>query len=302
MIKQFPLLLLSCWLLVILAVRAVCDDAMSPSAESPSTLTVDETNAPPAQPEPAAEATAVQDRPPELHMGIDFSEVQDNSELRFEETDAYYALLQRAVQDPIAPLAAAAAEFIDRRKAVTHWPILKDMLDHPELYRAQPVTVSGHILNVVAYDAAENPYGFKELYEASLFTEDSQGHPMSIVFAERPENLPLGSDLIDGVEVTGYFFKVYYYPSADKHTRKAPLILARTVTVRAPITYRPVLPTWAVSLLAVLGIGLLVAITWWVQSRDQQFTKQRHQQELPQDLGKVATVDEPLTFEPPQLD
>ena len=219
--------------------------------------------------------TASADRPE-----VDLSAVTDNDYLTYEENEAYYGLLHRATITPLNEMRREANDLLQQRRQATPFPIFKDMLDHPELYRGQPVTLRGHVLNVVSYDAAENPWGIRQVYEAALFTDDSQGHPATIVFTERPEGLPLGDKLVDGVEVTGYFFKIYYYPSADKVTRRAPLILASTLQIRPVVPHAPLVPGWVANGGIALVVIVLVAVVWWVQSRDQRLSRQRQRHDI----------------------
>ncbi len=160
------------------------------------------------------------------------SVVRDDCPLNPEDNPAYYRLLDLANQQAPNELTDAAKKFTATRKDLTKLPTFVDMIRNPKAYRGKPVRLKGHVLQTLEFDALENEFGIKKLYESTLFTEDSQSHPATIVFLEKPENLPIGGELIDRVTVSGYFLKVYWYPSSDDRTRKAPLILAKTVSVR----------------------------------------------------------------------
>ncbi|MCA8996916.1 MAG: hypothetical protein KDA80_08020 [Planctomycetaceae bacterium] len=219
-----------------------------------------------------------------------FEAVVDNTWLTHEETPAYYALLEKARQTPVSEIRQQGRELVSKRKEQTRLPTFVDIWKNPKEWRGKPVFLKGHVLQTVEYDPAPNDYGIDTLYESSLFIDDSQGHPITVVFTEKPDNLPLGGELVDGVEVAGYFFKVFWYPSSDKQTREAPLILAKTVSVRSPKSFGPVIPpgvSWtAIGLLAVaIVFGL-----WRMKSLDQE--RRRKQRE------RVAKESPPEFVEP----
>src|SRR5690606_28382922 len=125
---------------------------------------------------------------------------------------------------------------VQERRQKSNLPTFVDIIRNTKEFRGQPIRMQGHVLQTIEYEAIDNPYGIEKLYESTLFTEDSQSHPATIVFLEKPDNLPISGDLIDGVTVNGYFLKTYLYPSSDNTTRKAPLILAKTVSVPPQIS------------------------------------------------------------------
>lgn len=225
----------------------------------------------PAESEPAISADSPESSAtPPITKDFDLGTVVDDTWLTNEESSAYYGLLQKAIETPVEELRKQGQAFVQKRREQKHLPAFPDMLNNPAEWRGQPVTLTGHVLQTVEYDPAPNPYGIGTLYESSLFIEDSQGHPITVIFTEKPENLPIGGELIDGVQVSGYFFKVYWYPSSDKQTRKAPLILAKTVSVRPPFVPGPVLPpivSWGVLVLTALFV---VGVLWKIVSNDRR--------------------------------
>lgn len=173
--------------------------------------------------------------------GIDLSAVVDRTDLSFEESSSYYSVLAHAGRVSPALLANAARDLRRTRwkrdprfraHPESEFPTFVDLIEHPEAYRGQPVTLVGHVIRLVTYPAGPNQEGMDTLYEAWLVTEDSQQHPATIVCTAIPDGLPIGEELIDGVSVTGYFFKLHTYPSRDRKTRFAPMILAHTMSWR----------------------------------------------------------------------
>ncbi len=174
---------------------------------------------------------------------IDLTTVTDRTDLSFDESPAYYGILAHARSVPLPALEAAARELRRRRwqssprfrdRPEAEFPLFVDLIEHPEAYRGQPVTVSGHTIRLVTYPAGPNDEGIDTLYEAWLVTDDSQQHPTTVICTEIPQGMPIGEELIDGVSVTGYFFKLRTYPSRDRKIRFAPLILAHTMTWHPP--------------------------------------------------------------------
>jgi hypothetical protein len=174
---------------------------------------------------------------------VDFhlDQVQDRTFLEEVDVEGYYGLLNQARQQEVPAVSAAAQKFLAARRPQSKkfgrvppekFPLFADLLNEPEPYRGQPVTLRGHSQEMKRYAAEENPYGITTLYECSLFTDDSQSHPTTVVFTEAPADLPLGEQIVDGVVVSGYFLKLRAYYARDEKTRVAPLILARSITWR----------------------------------------------------------------------
>lgn len=219
------------------------------------------------------------------------SEVEDDVWLRHTDTPAYYGLLHHAGRVPPDRLRAAGAEFVRQRAEQTGLPTFVDMLRNSSAYQGQPVLLRGHILQTQRAAALDNPYGIETIYESSLFIDDSQGNLTTVVFLEKPEGLPIGGELVDGVEVAGYFLKLYWYPAGDQQTHKAPLILAHTVTVRPPAVHGPLVPPRIAYPLLLIGFVVLVAIVWSVQRSDRKRLIDRREQELEQRRPDFTAID-----------
>ena len=197
--------------------------------------------------------------------------VRDDRWLTANENPAYYGLLNQANEIPQQELAASAKEFIQKRRTEAKLSTFVDMIRNTKEFRGQPVVMKGHILQTLEYEAEENSFGIEHLYESTLYTEDSQSHPTTIIFLEKPDNLPLGGETVNGVTVYGYFLKTYLYPSSDKATRKAPLILAKTLTVqpskvaKLPTETNPMI-YWGIG----SGLAVLIFVIILVQRSDRR--------------------------------
>lgn len=228
-----------------------------------------------------------------VQAGVDLSAVTDRSELSFEETEAYYALLDSASRTARSSLESKARKLISERRdalpelaaqADDDFPLFYDLTQHPEAYRGQPVTMRGHLVRLVKYEAGPNEHGIDTLYEGWLVTPDSQTHPATVICTEIPEGMPIGEELIDGVSVTGLFFKLHTYPSRDNKVRFAPMVLAHTFewspegvsTTGWPISQSAMIAT--ILLLAIV-CGLVV---WRVSRQDVRSRSARYDDVVPQ--------------------
>ncbi len=245
---------------------------------------------------PVAEQTAeIGDELPEP----DWSVVNDRVELQGEEYEHYYYLLNLSADTNLVELRAEAEAFRRERWAIEGEPkgrpldrfhSFVDVMLHPEAYRGKPITLRGHTQDILVSNAGENDYGIETLYEAWLYTPDSQRIPTIVVCTELPEGLETGRQLIDGVSVTGYFLKHRAYEAQDGRLHFAPLILAHRLEWN-PTPSTTSLPNWLVGVVGA-GILLLVGWVWWTYRSDREFNRQRLASEATAvDLSKLP-IDE----------
>ena len=215
------------------------------------------------------------------------SDVKDNSLLGPEDNEPYFSLLNLAREAKPEALRQAGKKFVSERFEKSHVPLFKDMLDNPGAFRGKPVFLRGHTLQVIEYEPLKNDFGIDKVYEASFFEEDAQGNLATIVFLEKPENLELGTQTVDGVSVSGYFLKMYHYDAEDAHTHKAPYILARTLHIATPT--KPDAGGFNVLGGIVFGVvALILLAVVYVQWREQQ---QRREQQKANALRKVDGIE-----------
>lgn len=234
--------------------------------------------------------------------------------IRAAESEAYYRVLDHARQVEATRLEAAAARFLQKRRNVAalpgtrkrpmaDFPVFVDLYNNvktPEIYHGQPVTLRGHLRKLVALPAGDNEYGIETLYEAWLYTQNSQQHPAVVIVTSVPEELQREVSrlrmsnrpiLVDGVSATGYFFKMYGYPAQDAY-RFAPLVLGQR------LVWQPVAPaseSWMLYLFLASGGGLIsLPIAWflWRNRKDdrRRQDRQRARQDDPVSLPDFETV------------
>ncbi len=140
-----------------------------------------------------------QEPQPDFHL----DRVQDRTFLEEADVEGYYGLLNQARLQEVPAVSAAAQKFLATRRPQSKkfgrvppekFPLFADLLNEPEPYRGQPVTLRGHSQEMKRYAAEENPYGITTLYECSLFTDDSQSHPNDRGVYRSSERPPAGGE------------------------------------------------------------------------------------------------------------
>lgn len=222
-----------------------------------------------------------------------FNEVQDRDfrGITPEEKALYYYVLKHLQETNLKEQRQAAEFNLQQRRAELKTfkenpklklPLFPDIFKNSSRYKGRLVTLQGRVRKLIHYPAEKNEYGIKTLYEAWLFTDDSQQNPTVVVCTQVPEvlqnGLPKGTDLIDHVTVTGYLFKMYAYNAQDT-TRVAPLILAKQLEWSPLVTDEKGSQLFTLLLaggLVVLILGVAFAM-WRVMQKDKEFKEKRLQ-------------------------
>ena len=202
--------------------------------------------------------------------------VKDNTVgVRYEEREAYLRTLRLAHDVPLKRLEQAAADIRNERRESTpsykqrrfeDFPQFVDLFTRPEFYRGRPVTLHGVMRKLTRFDLGKNPQELDHAYEGWVFTPDSQGNPVVVVFTSKDERLSVNGDIQVEVRFTGYYFKMYGYDAHDT-TRKAPLILAGEVEF-SPHPYRAVYKQLGIEWYAAATLGFLVCwYLFWQMTR-----------------------------------
>ncbi|MCA9014567.1 MAG: hypothetical protein KDA77_04465, partial [Planctomycetaceae bacterium] len=138
-----------------------------------------------------------------------FNEVEDKYEfgIRAEEKALYYYVLKHLRETSLEDQKQAAQFNLQQRRSELktfkehpklQLPVFADMFKNSSRYKGRLVTLTGRVRKLIHYPAEENEYGIKTLYEAWLFTDDSQQNPTVVVCTEVPpalkDGLPTGTD------------------------------------------------------------------------------------------------------------
>ena len=242
--------------------------------------------------------------------------------IRDEERKAYYSILEKTRHVDYKKQRAVAREFLKKRFAESKWrkfrddpdfefPIFVDLLQNaekPDVYHGKLVTLNGHIRRLTPMSAGKNKYGLKTLYEAWIYTADSQHHPAVVVCTSIPQgmlNAFKKNQLLDHVSATGYFFKMYAY-EADDEVRFAPLILAQRLQWRPPPPAAPPLVPQPILFAGiVVGVLSVLIVLWFIARIDRQFQKAYLKTEIEIDgaeLDKISAGKENANFVTPNPD
>lgn len=230
---------------------------------------------------------------------LDF--VTDRTDLAGDaDLDAYYGLLDYVRRVDPQELAAAARQTLVaqwKSSEFAEWSLEEfqfyyDLTQRPQAYRGKPVTLFGHV-RLHHVDHPKNQYGIDPVHIAYLYTEDSQHHPVRVVFTENPDGVPVGEEVTSGISVTGYFLKLYRYEDRDGKGRFMPLVIAKSIhwTPPQPLS----LPRWLQGVLAATAVAALGGIFWWVKRNRRLDAESRERErrmlgaDRPPDFSAIGT-------------
>lgn len=149
-----------------------------------------------------------------------------------------------------------------------------DSIVDPEYFAGRPVSVSGRVREVRKFPADSDIFGIGTLYEIWLFPEDGQSNPTVVVCTELPEGFPVEENVVENVNVTGYFLKLHAYKAGDTK-RITPMILAKTVEW-TPYIETP-WPVWVMPAIIVAIVLVMFGLVFTIRSGskgDRQFRRQ----------------------------
>jgi len=182
--------------------------------------------------------------------------ITDMTKLRPREMLAYWDLLRWSRTQSFAELEQRA-----RRD-----PVLTQIWEEPKKHRGHPFRLKLHVRRVLEWesDPTQNPLGVTKVYEAMGWTDESRSLPYTIVFLEKPPQLPIGSEVVADVEFVGYFLKISAYTAYDS-IRGTPLLMGRVRMVPAP-RIRPAegLGPLQIGGLFVAGLFGLGLVLWFI--------------------------------------
>lgn len=235
---------------------------------------------PAAQTDPAAWTETVVPGPNDLEPEVlaDFHSrdalILDRTALRPQEMIAYWQLLGWA----------RTQSFAEFEQRASREPALTQIWEEPQKYRAKPMRLRLHVRRVLEWDSAKNPLGVPKVYEAMGWSDESKSLPYTVVFTEKPPELPVGPSVEAEVVFVGYFLKIMTYSAFDDTRRGTPLMMGRVRMMQIAPQARPALASplemWG---LALGGVVLSAAGLWFV-------VKNRGQKR-PSLINSNATID-----------
>lgn len=215
------------------------------------------------------------------------------SGIRPYEANALYYLLAKSASIP---------QNVLEQSADAAPPFVVLMNESPK-FRGQLMTVKGQLKRLTPLEVDDNKFGVKQLYEGWFFSKDSGTHPWRVLCSQLPEGIPTGANLEDmpDVQITGYYFKKYGYPSKAQKLQTAPLLIARQIRWFPP-TEVETAPTSSGAVKYIIALFLVISITlafliWRFTVSDQKFARSKtarllERPDLPADeLKDIETVD-----------
>lgn len=97
-----------------------------------------------------------------------------------------------------------------------------------KLYRGELVSFRGEVRRATETKASKNEYGVDKFFRLWILMADNRRDPITVDVLELPHGFPLGDEIQEQVEVTGFFFKRRAYLGRDD-IFTTPSLLARTV-------------------------------------------------------------------------
>lgn len=180
--------------------------------------------------------------------------ILDRTALRPREMIAYWQLLGWARTQPFA-------EFEQR---ASREPALTQIWEEPQKYRGKPMRLRLHVRRVLEWESEKNPLGVPKVYEAMGWSDESKSLPYTVVFTEKPPELPVGPSVEAEVVFVGYFLKIMTYSAFDDTRRGTPLMMGRVRVVGLEPKAKAALASpMEMGALAVGGV-LLSAVGLWL--------------------------------------
>lgn len=151
------------------------------------------------------------------------AELKDDTVMRASETKTWLAVF--------AALRAISQEELEDR-SIGNVGFLQ-LFRQTDLYRGKLVTISGIVQRLERIVAQSNDIGVENYYRWIVNPQGGSNSPIVIYSLEKPDELTVGEDLREHVEITGVCYKRWVYLAGDG-TRIAPLLLARSATWQPP--------------------------------------------------------------------
>jgi len=160
--------------------------------------------------------------PSRYFAGVDPSyleTIRDNKPLGRSEWDAwlhFFDVLQRSDEAALRSSATRDVGYVQ-------------LLEQSDEYRGELVTTKGVIRRAHPAKTPRNEYGLTDYYQLWLWPADHPEDPIVVWCLHLPDGFPIGMEMEEDAEVTGFYFKLWAYKSADSAGRRAPMLFARTV-------------------------------------------------------------------------
>jgi hypothetical protein len=213
----------------------------------------------------------------DMDVGL-FDELSPRPELAAEDRECFYQLLAAVGRAGTRQLSRAVPR--EGRNAS-----VVPLFNEPNEQRGRLVELTGTARQAVLRRVEDRDilarFGIDHYYEMEIFTDDSQGNPLTFCVRDLPKGFPQGDKITESVRVAGFFFKRWGYRTAptDGADGVATRHLAPLLIGREPMRLKPVPADqrFANGVFLVLFVGLTVVL-WLVVSRLSRSDATFHQQ------------------------
>ncbi len=186
-----------------------------------------------------------------LKLQSNLKAVQDRQPLQSFEMSAYWQLMRWSRTRPFADFEKLA------RRDVPY----SSLWEEPNLYRGLPIRLKLHVRRVQKFEPSKNPQDLNVVYEAWGWTDDSRSFPFCVVFPDKPDGLPTGTDVEADVVFVGYFLKWMSYQAFDVK-KNSPLLIGRLRPATRPVGSAKN-GNWESAFLTLIGGVLLLSFFGW---------------------------------------
>ncbi len=201
----------------------------------------------PPQAEPADTSAAAEGYFPGVEPKY-LAEVRDDTPFRYAERHAWFNLLDvlnRTKQSELRGAAIGQATFAQ-------------LFQQPDDYRGELVTIRGVVRRAHRLSTPENDVGIETFYQLWISPDDHRSSPIVVYCLKLPSGFPLGMDLREDAQITGFFFKRWAYKAADM-VRTAPVLAAKTLAWQQPVESSKPPSTDPITLGAIVGVSALAS-------------------------------------------
>ncbi|OYV83004.1 MAG: hypothetical protein B7Z73_16600, partial [Planctomycetia bacterium 21-64-5] len=227
----------------------------------------------------------------DMDVGL-FDELSARPDLTADDRECFYQLLAAAGRAGARQLARAVPKE-GRNAPVT------PLFNQPDQQRGRLVELTGTARQavLVRVDDADivARFGIDHYYEIEVFTDDSQGNPLTFCVRELPKGFPDGGTITEPVRVAGFFFKKWGYRQSEAAQERPGKQLAPLLIGREPVWLEtpPADQRFANGVFLVLFVVLTVVL-WLVVLRlsrsDTKFHKQVAQRFTPPPSGSLNEI------------